>query len=96
MRAQAYANAIWQRWLKDYVPCLNKRKKWHTDLSRVLRTSDLVWNVDPSSPHGHYPLGRVTALHNGNDNVARSVCCGSRLLGGKNVAEQVQVGTIVA
>ena len=31
IRAQSYANAIWSRWLRDYVPALNKRSKWHSD-----------------------------------------------------------------
>ena len=31
VRAQAYANAVWQRWLKEYVPSLNKRSKWHAN-----------------------------------------------------------------
>ena len=31
MRAQAYANAVWQRRLKEYVPSLNKRSNWHAD-----------------------------------------------------------------
>ena len=30
LRAQGYANAIWTRWLREYVPTLNKRRKWHT------------------------------------------------------------------
>ena len=72
MRAQAYAKAIWQRLLKEYVPSLNKRSKWYADSNRDLRTGDLVWIVNPSSPRGHYPLGQVTALHYGKDNVARS------------------------
>ena len=29
-RAQSYANALWIRWLKDYVPALNRRSKWQT------------------------------------------------------------------
>ena len=56
VRSQAYAIAIWQRWLKEYVPSLNKRSKWHAVSSSVLRTGDLVWIVDLSSPRGHYPL----------------------------------------
>ena len=27
VRAQSYANAIWSRWLREYVPSLNKRVK---------------------------------------------------------------------
>ena len=29
-RAQSYANAIWSRWIREYVPTLNRRCKWQT------------------------------------------------------------------
>ena len=35
-RAQAYADSIWARWLKEYFPFLNRRNKWATDSSRAL------------------------------------------------------------
>ncbi len=40
-RVQAYANAIWTRWLKEYVPSLNSRSKWHSTFGQ-LKTGDLV------------------------------------------------------
>ena len=49
----------------EYVPSLYKRSQWHADSNRHLRTGDLVWIVDPSSPGGFYPLGRLIALHYG-------------------------------
>ena len=52
-KAQAYANAIWVRWMKEYVPSLHKRK-WnkHTDIS--LKSGDLVWVIDNANPRGCY------------------------------------------
>ena len=41
-RAQAYCNAIWSRWIKEYVPALNRRSKWQTPAEHHLKTSDLV------------------------------------------------------
>ena len=58
-QAQAYANQIWTRWLKVYVPSLHKRTKWNTPSPYELKTGDLVWLVDSASPRGYYPLGRV-------------------------------------
>ena len=49
VRAQAYSDAIWNRWLKDYVPTLNRRSKWSSQPERQLRTGDLVWIVEPTS-----------------------------------------------
>ena len=54
VRTQAYAYDIWQRWLKEYVSSLNK---WHADSNIDFQTVDFVGIVDPSSLHGHYPLG---------------------------------------
>ena len=41
-RAQSYANAIWSRWIKEYVPALNRRSKWQTPAEHHLKTGDLV------------------------------------------------------
>ena len=78
IRAQSYANAIWSRWLRDYVPALNKRSKWHSDSDVILKTGDLVWIVDEHSPRGHYPLARIKTLNYGKDNIARSAVVTTR------------------
>ena len=72
VRAQAYSDAIWNRWLKEYVPHLNCRSKWFQSSDRHLKTGDLVWIVEPTAPRGHYPLGRVVKLNYGTDAIARS------------------------
>ena len=71
-RAQAYSDAIWSRWLKDYVPSFNRRSKWSNQSARELKTGDLVWIVEPSSPRGHYPLACVVRLKYGKSSVGRS------------------------
>ena len=78
IRAQSYANAIWSRWLRDYVPALNKRSKWHSESDVILKTGDLVWIVDERSPRGHYPLARIKTLYYGKDNIARSAVVTTR------------------
>ena len=72
VRAQAYSDAIWNRWLKEYVPTLNRRSKWMTPSNRELKTGDLVWIVEPTTPRGHYQLARVVKLNYGADSVVRS------------------------
>ena len=71
-RAQAYSDTIWNRWLREYVPTLNRRSKWSSHPNRDLKTGDLVWIVEPTSPRGHSPLARVVRLNFGTDAVARS------------------------
>ena len=48
--AQSYANAIWSRWIREYVPTLNRRSKWQTPSEQHLKTSDLVWIVEETNP----------------------------------------------
>ena len=71
-RAQAYANAIWKRWLKEYLSPLNRRCKWKTWSHEIVQTGDLVWIIDSDSPRGYYPLARILSLRYGNDGIARS------------------------
>ena len=71
-RAQSYAKAIWSRWIKEYVPALNRRSKWQTPAEQHLKTGDLVWVVEESNPRGYYPIARITELRHGSDRVARS------------------------
>ena len=71
-RAQSYANAIWSRWIKEYVPALNRRSKWQTPAEHHLKTGDLVWVVEETNPRGYYPTARITELRYGSDSVARS------------------------
>ena len=71
-RAQSYANAIWARWLKEYVPALNRRSKWQTPAEQHLKVGDLGWIVEESNPRGYYLTARIEKLRYGSDNVARS------------------------
>ena len=47
VRSQAYSDAIWNSWLKEYVPSLNKRSKWPSQPERQPKTGDLVWIIEP-------------------------------------------------
>ena len=71
-RAQAYPDAIWTQWLREYVPTLNRRSKWSSSADRNLKTGVLVWLVEATSPRGHSPLARVVKVNDGTDAIARS------------------------
>ena len=71
-RAQSYANAIWQRWLSEYVPTLNERVAWHAPPEDSLKTGDFVWLVEITSSRDHYPLARIMSLNYGKVKTARS------------------------
>ena len=55
-----------------YVPTLNRQAKWSIQSDKQLKTGDLVWIVEATSPRGYYPLARVVKLNFGSDAVARS------------------------
>ena len=66
---QAYADLIWDRNRKEYLPTLNSRKKWQTTTDRSLQQGDLVWLVEDSDKRGYYDLGRITEMIEGSDEV---------------------------
>ncbi len=72
IRAQSYANAVGSRWLNEYVPDLQKRTKWTTSEVQKLKSGDLVWVVESTSPRGFYPMARIVSLRYGADGFARS------------------------
>ena len=44
-RAQAYSDGIWDRWLRDYVPSLDRCSKSTTEPDRDLKTGYFFWNI---------------------------------------------------
>ena len=46
--AQAYADMIWKRWTREYLPQWNQRSKWSKELVRNLKEGELVWLVEYS------------------------------------------------
>ena len=71
-RAQSYAKAIWRRWLKEYVPELNRRSKRQTPAEQHLKVGDLVWIVEESNPRGYYPTARIEEFRYGSNSFVRS------------------------
>ena len=72
-RVQSYANAIWTRWMREYLPSLNRRAKWHNQSDVMLKADYLVWVIEQhDTPSGRYRLARILRLHYGKDGCARS------------------------
>ena len=71
-QTQAYADLIWDRFRKEYLPTLNSRKKWQTTTDRSLEQGDLVWLVEDSDKRGYYNMGRITEAFEDSDGVIRS------------------------
>uniref|UniRef100_A0A5S6QXK4 Integrase catalytic domain-containing protein n=1 Tax=Trichuris muris TaxID=70415 RepID=A0A5S6QXK4_TRIMR len=70
--AQAIADRFWTKWLKEYLPTLQRRQKWTRDRPNS-QVGDYVTIIDPSLKRGSWPTGRITQDHPGKDDVVRTV-----------------------
>ncbi|CAB4009182.1 Hypothetical predicted protein [Paramuricea clavata] len=70
-RAQVLANQFWARWVREYLPILQVRKKWLVP-KRNLQVNDLVLVVDSTQPRSHWNLGHVTKVFPGTDGLVRT------------------------
>ena len=72
-QVQYMANVFWRRWLKEYLPSLQRRQKWSI-LQRNFVVNDVVLVLDENKPRCHWPLGRVIDVYtNSADRLVRSV-----------------------
>jgi len=69
---QHLANQFWSRWIREYVPELQRRCKW-LNKQRNFQVGDLVLLCEESTPRGVWPLGIVTAVNPSSDGFIRSV-----------------------
>ncbi|XP_055644241.1 uncharacterized protein LOC129780229 [Toxorhynchites rutilus septentrionalis] len=56
--SQIYANIFWGRWVKEYLPTICRRTKWHQPV-KPLQVGDVVVIADPDHPRNCWPMGRV-------------------------------------
>ena len=49
---------FWRRLLKEYLPTLRTRSKWHQTFDQ-LKEGDVVWILQNNSPRGQRPIGLV-------------------------------------
>ena len=69
---QHLANQFWYKWLKLYLPELQKRSKW-TKVTDNLAIGDLVLVVEEMTPRNLWPLARVVDISRGRDGLVRTV-----------------------
>ena len=70
--AQAFADMIWKRWTREYLPQWSQRSKRSKEHLRNLKKRELVWMVDDSVKRCEYKMGRVIKVFKGDDGVVRS------------------------
>ena len=70
-QVQYLASIFWKRWVKEYLPLLHTRQKWH-DVEANLKVGELVLVVNENMSRGLWPLGRVLSVVKGRDELLRS------------------------
>ena len=71
-RVQELVRHFWHRWLREWLPTLNRRSKWRKEQKDV-QVNGVVLVVAPDTPRGQWPLGRVLAVFPGKDKHVRAV-----------------------
>ena len=80
-RVQQLLNQVWSRWLKEYLPTLNRLPKW-TEIVKNMKEGDVVLALENNLPRGRWPLGRIIETYPDKDGHTRvaKVQCGDRTL----------------
>ncbi|XP_046567596.1 uncharacterized protein LOC124275936 [Haliotis rubra] len=71
-RVQELVRHVWRRWMKEWLPSLQCRRKWFTP-SRDLRVNDVVLLISPDAPRGTWNLGIIVKTYPGSDGHVRVV-----------------------
>ncbi|XP_046865618.1 uncharacterized protein LOC124459883 [Drosophila willistoni] len=69
--SQYQIDSFWKRFIKEYLPTLIHREKWHKDVPN-LEVDDIVVMKD-NTPRGEWPLGRVMKVFPAEYGVVRVV-----------------------
>ncbi|KAG1655535.1 hypothetical protein GQR58_024454 [Nymphon striatum] len=69
---QHLSNVFWRRWLRVYLPELQRRQKW-LDVKDNMKKGNLVIIVNESTPRNLWPLAIVTEVLPSSDGLVRSV-----------------------
>ena len=71
-QVQYSANVFWSRWIKEYLPMLQRRQKW-TRPARNLTVNDVVLVHDKGLPRNTWLLGRIVELYPDPSGFVRTV-----------------------
>ncbi|XP_067667337.1 uncharacterized protein [Haliotis asinina] len=71
-RVQELVRHVWKRWMKEWLPSIQTRKKWFSP-SRDLQVDDVVTIISPEAPRGTWKLGIITRTYPGTDGHVRVV-----------------------
>lgn len=70
-QVQQIKQNFWSRWNKEYLNELTIRRGWHKNTTTEMKIGTLVTIRDNNLPPMRWILGRITAVHPGNDKIIR-------------------------
>jgi hypothetical protein len=70
--SQYWTDEFWRRWLREYLPTLQQRRKWNKSCEN-LKVGDVVKLYDEEVRRGVWPIGRIVEVYPGDDGVVRVV-----------------------
>ena len=68
---QAYADVIWQRWVKEYIPQNSVRSLWNKYQSNI-EVEDMVWLIEDHVKWSQHRMAQIMEIYPGKDGVVRS------------------------
>lgn len=68
--AQNFVDAVWRRWLREYLPTLTPRGKWLAN-DQPLQTGDLVLILDKNLDRNCWKKGEVVCVYLASDGQVR-------------------------
>ena len=68
---QYIAQQFWTRWIKEYLPELQKRQKW-LKVHKNVKVGDVVLVLEENTPRGVWPMGLVVEVTHGSDGLVRA------------------------
>ena len=74
---QCLVNSFWKKWIAEYLPILQSRQKWQRVKDNI-SVNDVMLIMDVSTPRAQWPLGVVTEVIKGRDDLVRSIKMRSR------------------
>lgn len=80
------SKVFWRRWIKEYIPTLQKRQKWLKE-ERNLKLGDLVLVTSEITPRNQWPLGVIVDCKPSKDLLVRQVTVRTR---GGNIQRDVR------
>jgi len=70
-QVQFLADTFWKRWVREYLPMLQKRQKW-LQPRRNMKVGDIVLIVDDKAPRNSWPMAIVEQVNVGSQGCVRS------------------------